>query len=155
MSPSTRRGRRNRPVFIERSGLRRKLLRYLAVTLGCACAGYLVFLGVIVGALKDPGRQLPPRMDEPLPTGNARHEYGWRGERPGGSGGDADGPGKSGGSGTSGGRGTADGPAASNAPDAPDAPDGPDGPDRRRGTPMRGGPGNDPGSEDTTPGAPR
>lgn len=74
MTPNRRLGRRNRPVFIERSGRRRRLLRSVAAVLGCACAGYLLFLVVLVDALREPPGTAPPRMDVPLQTTNARHD---------------------------------------------------------------------------------
>ncbi|MDI3409184.1 hypothetical protein [Streptomyces cavernicola] len=74
MTPARRRGRRNRPVFIERAGRRRRVLRQLAAVLGCACAGYLMFLVVLVDAVRQPAGTAPPRMDVPLHTTNARHD---------------------------------------------------------------------------------
>ncbi|WP_327352905.1 hypothetical protein [Streptomyces sp. NBC_01304] len=74
MTRGRRLGRRNRPVFIERSGRRRRVLRSLAAVLGCACAGYLVFLTVVLEAVQPPADRTPPTMYEPLPTGNARHD---------------------------------------------------------------------------------
>ncbi|WP_208883382.1 hypothetical protein [Streptomyces armeniacus] len=74
MSPGRRLGRRNRPVFIERSGRRRRLLRSFAAVLGCACAGYLVFLTLVFHALQQPAGKAPPKISEPLPTSNARHD---------------------------------------------------------------------------------
>lgn len=59
---------------MEHSGRRRRLLRYCATVLGCACAGYLVFLTLVVHALADPGGKTPPQITEPLPTSNARHD---------------------------------------------------------------------------------
>ncbi|NBE52947.1 hypothetical protein [Streptomyces boluensis] len=85
MTPARRRGRRNRPVFIERSGRRRRLLRSFAAVLGCACAGYLLFLVVLVDALRQPAGTAPPSMDVPLQTTNARYDTTVRDEpnRPG------------------------------------------------------------------------
>ncbi|MDG4858387.1 hypothetical protein P8605_09520, partial [Streptomyces sp. T-3] len=74
MSRSRRLARRNHPVFIERSGRRRRLLRSLAAVLDCACAGYLVFLTVVLEAVQPPADRTPPKMYEPLPTSNARHD---------------------------------------------------------------------------------
>ncbi|MDQ8702599.1 hypothetical protein RCO28_08870 [Streptomyces sp. LHD-70] len=74
MTPTRRRGRRNRPVFIERSGRRRRVLRSVAAVLGCACAGYLLFLVVLVDAVRQPAGTAPPRMDVPLQTTHARHD---------------------------------------------------------------------------------
>ncbi|MFC7310426.1 hypothetical protein ACFQVC_40220 [Streptomyces monticola] len=85
MTPGRRLGRRNRPVFIERSGHRRRLMRSLAAMLGCACAGYLVFFFVVFDALQQPAGKAPPRMDEPLPTSNARHDSRIDADEPGGS----------------------------------------------------------------------
>ncbi|MFM9371954.1 hypothetical protein [Streptomyces sp. Da 82-17] len=61
-------------MFIERAGRRRRVLRQLAALLGCACAGYLLFLVVLVDAVRQPAGTAPPRMDVPLQTTNARHD---------------------------------------------------------------------------------
>ncbi|WP_367123424.1 hypothetical protein [Streptomyces phytohabitans] len=73
MSARERLGR-DHPIFIERSGRRRRLLRSFAAVLGCACAGYLVFLTLVLHALQQPADRTPPRITEPLRTGDARHD---------------------------------------------------------------------------------
>jgi hypothetical protein len=57
--------RRGRPVFMERSGRRRRLLRGTALLLACACAGYiLVYLATVAAALQPPADTQPPRIGE-------------------------------------------------------------------------------------------
>lgn len=64
----------NRPIFIESSGVRRKFLRFTATVVGCACGGYLLFVGILVSGMWNSSEQQPPTTNEPLPAGPARHE---------------------------------------------------------------------------------
>ncbi|MGW5734044.1 MULTISPECIES: hypothetical protein [Streptomyces] len=53
------------PVFIDRSGLRRRTLQGMALVVGCACLGYLVFVGTLVGGLLQPVGTRPPGTGVP------------------------------------------------------------------------------------------
>jgi hypothetical protein len=63
-----RRADQNHPIFIASSGGRRRLVQYAAVTIGCACTGYMALFVAVLGGLHQPVGDNPPRMDEPLPT---------------------------------------------------------------------------------------
>jgi hypothetical protein len=43
-------------------------VRYAAVTVGCACLGYLAVFVVVFGGLEEPVNEHPPSMDRPLPS---------------------------------------------------------------------------------------
>lgn len=52
-------------MFVERFGRRRRLLRWAALFLGCACAGYIAaFVFAMAGAFQDPAGEPPPRLGE-------------------------------------------------------------------------------------------
>ncbi|POX38844.1 hypothetical protein C3486_20955 [Streptomyces sp. Ru73] len=76
-------------MFIDNSGWRRRLSRVLAVTVGCACAGYLMLVGVLVGGLWQPVGSQPPSTKGPLPAAGkpsphtGRPVAGQHGPRPG------------------------------------------------------------------------
>jgi len=63
----------NNPIFLDNSGRRRRVLWYIAVTMGFVCTGYLVLFAVVLG-LQQSVEKAPPRMDEPLPGSAVRHE---------------------------------------------------------------------------------
>ncbi|MEW2386848.1 hypothetical protein AB0933_00655 [Streptomyces venezuelae] len=48
------------PVFIDESGLRRRALQGMALLVGCACLGYLLFVGTLIDGLRDPVGTHPP-----------------------------------------------------------------------------------------------
>ncbi|KOT87350.1 hypothetical protein ADK86_36065 [Streptomyces sp. NRRL F-5755] len=57
------------PVFISRSGWRRRTLHGVAVAVGCSCLGYLVFVGMLISGLRQPVGTHPPSMNGPAPSG--------------------------------------------------------------------------------------
>lgn len=65
---SRREEQSHHPVFIDNSGWRRRLSRFLAVTVGCACVGYLMLIGMLVGGLWQPLGSQPPSTKGPLPA---------------------------------------------------------------------------------------
>ncbi|MEU1706676.1 hypothetical protein ABZ478_14880 [Streptomyces sp. NPDC005706] len=64
--PETRR----RPVFIDQSGRRRRLMQLVSLSVGLACSGYLLFVGTLVGGLMEPMGSAPPRTHVPGPGGH-------------------------------------------------------------------------------------
>ncbi|RPK54118.1 hypothetical protein EES43_29515 [Streptomyces sp. ADI96-02] len=67
----------NRPIFIERSGIRRKVLRSAAIALGGACGAYLIFAALLVAGFWQPaGQQGPPGTGASFPTAPGQHEAG-------------------------------------------------------------------------------
>ncbi|MFD7669166.1 hypothetical protein [Streptomyces sp. NPDC059788] len=57
------------PVFIARSGWRRRTLQGAALAVGCACLGYLLFVGTLISGLRQPVGTHPPSMNGPVPSG--------------------------------------------------------------------------------------
>ncbi|UNZ08074.1 hypothetical protein SRIMHP_03835 [Streptomyces rimosus subsp. rimosus] len=57
------------PVFISRSGWRRRTLQGMALAVGCSCLGYLAFVGMLVSGLRQPVGTHPPSMNGPAPSG--------------------------------------------------------------------------------------
>ncbi|MFD8548215.1 hypothetical protein [Streptomyces sp. NPDC059649] len=57
------------PVFIGRSGWRRRMLQALALAVGCACLGYLLFVGTLISGLRQSVGTHPPSMNGPVPSG--------------------------------------------------------------------------------------
>lgn len=61
------------PVFIDQSGWRRRTLQGVALAVGLACLGYLLFVGVLVSGLRQPVGTHPPSMTSTTSTnGSAR-----------------------------------------------------------------------------------
>ncbi|GGO39529.1 MULTISPECIES: hypothetical protein [Streptomyces] len=56
------------PVFIDESGLRRRTLQGVALLVGCACVGYLLFVGAVVSGLREPVGTRPPSTNGPAPA---------------------------------------------------------------------------------------
>lgn len=69
-----RRADENHPIFIASSGRRRRLVRYAAVTVGCACTGYMALFVAVFGGVQDPVGDQPPRMDKPLPSSSPQDD---------------------------------------------------------------------------------
>lgn len=61
-----------RPVFIDHSGWRRRLLQTAALGLGLVCLGYLAFVGALVTGFGQPVGTAPPTMNGPGPSGPDR-----------------------------------------------------------------------------------
>ncbi len=80
--PSRRAEQSSQPVFIGNSGWRRKLSRLLAVAVGCACVGYLVLVGMLIGGLLQPVGSQPPSTTGPLPAAPQRPVAGEPGPGP-------------------------------------------------------------------------
>ncbi len=57
------------PVFISQSGWRRRTLQGVALAVGCACVGYLLFVGTLISGLRQPVGTHPPSMNGPVPSG--------------------------------------------------------------------------------------
>jgi hypothetical protein len=57
------------PVFIDQSGWRRRTLQGVALTLGCACLGYLLFVGMLISGLRQPVGTHPPSTGGPASSG--------------------------------------------------------------------------------------
>ncbi|MFD3573640.1 hypothetical protein [Streptomyces sp. NPDC058644] len=57
------------PVFIDQSGWRRRALQGLALMVGCACVGYLLFVGALISGLRQPVGTHPPSTNAPAPSG--------------------------------------------------------------------------------------
>lgn len=57
------------PVFIDQSGWRRRTLQGVALAVGCACLGYLLFVGTLVSGLRQPVGTQPPSTNGPAPSG--------------------------------------------------------------------------------------
>ncbi|GGO54328.1 hypothetical protein H181DRAFT_04749 [Streptomyces sp. WMMB 714] len=49
-------------------------MRYAAVTIGCACTGYLAIFAAVFGGLQESTGENPPRMDEPLPSSSSQKD---------------------------------------------------------------------------------
>lgn len=69
---SRREEQSHHPVFIDNSGWRRKFSRLLAVVVGCACVGYLLLVGMLIGGLWQPIGAQPPSTTGPLPVSHDR-----------------------------------------------------------------------------------
>ncbi|MEU8585928.1 hypothetical protein AB0C59_02805 [Streptomyces sp. NPDC048664] len=63
----------NHPIFVERSGKRRKVLRYTAVALGGACGAYLVFAAVVMAGLWQSLGHQPSGTGGTIPAAPAGH----------------------------------------------------------------------------------
>lgn len=74
------------PVFIDESGLRRRALQGMALLVGCACLGYLLFVGSLADGLREPvGTHPPSTTGTSTSTGagtSARHSDGGDRHRP-------------------------------------------------------------------------
>ncbi|MFH8748127.1 hypothetical protein ACH4GK_31360 [Streptomyces rimosus] len=57
------------PVFISRSGWRRRTLQGAALAVGCSCFGYLLFVGMLISGLRQPVGTHPPSMNGPVASG--------------------------------------------------------------------------------------
>ncbi|MEV0526218.1 hypothetical protein AB0I66_22525 [Streptomyces sp. NPDC050439] len=57
------------PVFIDRSGWRRRTLQGLGLLVGCGCLGYLLFAGTVISGLWQPVGTHPPSTDAPASSG--------------------------------------------------------------------------------------
>lgn len=57
------------PVFIDESGWRRRTLQGVALVLGCACLGYLLFVGMLISGLRQPVGTHPPSTGGRAPSG--------------------------------------------------------------------------------------
>ncbi|MEV4972294.1 hypothetical protein [Streptomyces scopuliridis] len=64
----------NRPIFIERSGKRRRILRLTAIALGSACGAYLMFVAIVIAGLWLPAGQHTPTTGVTLPATPVHHE---------------------------------------------------------------------------------
>ncbi len=68
------------PVFISQSGWRRRALQGVALAAGCACFGYLLFVGTLISELRQPLGTHPPSMNGLAPsgpaTGTSQHDHG-------------------------------------------------------------------------------
>ncbi|WP_367046008.1 hypothetical protein [Streptomyces sp. Je 1-332] len=53
------------PVFIDESGWRRRTLQGLGLAVGCACVGYLLFVGTLVSGFWQPVGTQPPSTNAP------------------------------------------------------------------------------------------
>ncbi|MEV6753186.1 hypothetical protein [Streptomyces sp. NPDC051214] len=53
------------PVFIDRSGWRRRTLQGVGLIVGCGCLGYLLFAGTLISGLWQPVGTHPPSTDAP------------------------------------------------------------------------------------------
>jgi hypothetical protein len=61
--PPAREAQQRLPVFVDQSGWRRRTLQGLALAVGCACLGYLLFLGTLISGLWQPVGSQPPSTD--------------------------------------------------------------------------------------------
>ncbi|MFQ3561880.1 hypothetical protein QZN11_34495 [Streptomyces gramineus] len=78
--PARRRRALRRPVFIDRTGWRGRLVAATAAGLALACLGYLVLLGTLVAGLWRPAATAPPRLeDSVLPHPGVARPAGSRG----------------------------------------------------------------------------
>ncbi|MEV8021250.1 hypothetical protein AB0O76_33925 [Streptomyces sp. NPDC086554] len=69
---SRRREQRNRQIFVDGSGRRRRLLRYAALLVACACAGYLLLLATaLTGVLRQHAGAAPGAVEPAPATGVA------------------------------------------------------------------------------------
>lgn len=57
------------PVFIDRSGWRRRTLQGLGLLVGCGCLGYLLFAGTLISGLWQPVGTHPPSTVAPASSG--------------------------------------------------------------------------------------
>ncbi|MET7622066.1 hypothetical protein [Streptomyces sp. NPDC005408] len=57
------------PVFVDQSGWRRRTLQGVALAVGCACLGYLLFVGTLISGLRQPVGTHPPSTNGPAPSG--------------------------------------------------------------------------------------
>ncbi|MFE6162241.1 hypothetical protein ACFQ7F_25390 [Streptomyces sp. NPDC056486] len=57
------------PVFIDHSGWRRRMLQGMALVVGVACLGYLVFVGTLISGLQQSVGTQPPSTNAPAPSG--------------------------------------------------------------------------------------
>ncbi|TGB12113.1 hypothetical protein [Streptomyces sp. MZ04] len=57
------------PVFIDQSGWRRRTLQGMALAVVCACLGYLLLFGTLIGGLWQPVGTQPPSTNGPVPSG--------------------------------------------------------------------------------------
>ncbi|MGW7414196.1 hypothetical protein [Streptomyces sp. NPDC054863] len=57
------------PVFIDQSGWRRRTLQGVALAVGFACLGYLLFVGALISGLRQPVGTHPPSTNVPAPSG--------------------------------------------------------------------------------------
>lgn len=77
------------PIFVDRSGWRRRTLQGLALVVGCACLGYLLFVGALINELREPVGTHPPSTNVPAPygpdTGNSSHGSGRSAQPPAGA----------------------------------------------------------------------
>ncbi|MFG2648480.1 hypothetical protein [Streptomyces sp. NPDC048436] len=54
------------PVFVDQSGWRRRTLQAMALAVGCACLGYLLFVGTLMSGLWQPVGTQPPSTSGPV-----------------------------------------------------------------------------------------
>ncbi|MGW7269843.1 hypothetical protein ACWGH5_04955 [Streptomyces sp. NPDC054864] len=75
------------PVFIDESGWRRRTLQGIGLAVGCACVGYLLFVGTIVSGFGQPVGTQPPSTNAPAgpnaPAAPSRQDAGAPPEDPG------------------------------------------------------------------------
>lgn len=66
------------PVFIARSSWRTRTLQCVALAVGCACLGYLLFVGMVISGLRQPVGAHPPSVNGPVPSGpdTGKSQYG-------------------------------------------------------------------------------
>ncbi|MFI0976193.1 hypothetical protein ACH4SP_04085 [Streptomyces sp. NPDC021093] len=72
VNPAARRSRADAPqlpVFIDQSGWRRRTLQGVALAVGCACLGYLLFVGALISGLRQPVGTHPPSTGVTAPSG--------------------------------------------------------------------------------------
>ncbi|MGW5863276.1 hypothetical protein ACWFRJ_14030 [Streptomyces sp. NPDC055239] len=73
------------PVFIDHSGWRRRTLQGMAVVVGVACLGYLLFVGALISGLRQPVGTQPPSMNGTATSGpDAGHPPAGRSDPPAG-----------------------------------------------------------------------
>ncbi|MGW6062465.1 hypothetical protein [Streptomyces sp. NPDC055189] len=56
-------------MFIDQSGWRKRTLQGMAVIVGGACLGYLLFVGTLMSGLMQPVGTQPPSTNAPAPAG--------------------------------------------------------------------------------------
>ncbi|GGV45197.1 hypothetical protein GCM10010277_35860 [Streptomyces longisporoflavus] len=56
-------------MFIDQSGLRKRTLQGMALVVGGACLGYLLFVGTLISGLLEPVGTQPPSTNAPAPAG--------------------------------------------------------------------------------------
>ncbi|MFF0741700.1 hypothetical protein ACFYVL_14990 [Streptomyces sp. NPDC004111] len=66
------------PIFVDRSGWRRRTLQGLALVVGFACLGYLFFVGALISGLRQPVGTRPPSTNGSAPgdPGTAKSPHG-------------------------------------------------------------------------------